>query len=213
MIDLELLQSTSNLSGSYSISAYDYPTANILSVNMHISLRQFLASLFILTISSSVALALPTRTQLGLPSLWRRATKSSKFTRAEFQTYALSAMNALNKAYYHADKGLWGTVDNGNFNGNWWPSANILTMFANYYEKYPTTVPWMANLFDEVLTRAPASAFKGFINDFYDDELWWVLAWIQVYDVTGNTKYLDTAAAIYEDAKSVYGNTPCGGLW
>lgn len=67
-------------------------------------------------------------------------------------------------------------------------------------------------MFQNVLSRAPAFA-NGFLNGFYDDELWWVLAWIAVYDATGNTQYLDKAAAIYEDSKSVWGQTPCGGLW
>jgi len=61
-----------------------------------------------------------------------------------------------------------------------------------------------------------AGGFPGFINGFYDDELWWVLAWIKVYDVTGDVKYLDTAATLYEDSKNAWGTTPAackGGLW
>lgn len=41
------------------------------------------------------------------------------------------------------------------------------------------------------------------------------LAWIAVYDVTGDQQYLSTAESIFEDMKAAYGTTPCGsgGIW
>ncbi|ESZ89901.1 hypothetical protein SBOR_9713 [Sclerotinia borealis F-4128] len=181
---------------------------------MHLFLRQILASLFALAFTSSVVDAVPTNFQRNDPSLVKKAVDVSKLTRIDFQNYAASAINALQKTYWNDSAGLWGQADStGKFNGEWWPSANVLTMMADYYEKYPTTATWMPDLFATVLTHAPAFAFHDFLNGFYDDELWWVLGWIQVYDATGNVTYLNTAATIYEDAKSVYGQTPCGGLW
>lgn len=53
----------------------------------------------------------------------------------------------------------------------------------------------------------------GFLNDYYDDEGWWALAWIAVYDNTGNERYLRTAESIFEDIAASYGTTPCGGVW
>ena len=53
----------------------------------------------------------------------------------------------------------------------------------------------------------------GFLNEYYDDELWWAIAWITVYDVTKDAKYLDTASVIFENAKVAWGTSPCGGLW
>ena len=64
-----------------------------------------------------------------------------------------------------------------------------------------------------LLYSAAQKRFPGFLNEFYDDELWWVLAWIRVYDVTNDEKYLDVAAEIFESSKSAWGQTPCGGLW
>ncbi|QSZ32067.1 hypothetical protein DSL72_001636 [Monilinia vaccinii-corymbosi] len=134
-------------------------------------------------------------------------------TRIYYQNYAASAIDALQKSYFNETAGLWGNKDsNGKLSRDWWDSANVLTTMANYYEKYPTTAPWMPDLFATVFRNAP-SRFHDFVNDYYDDELWWVLAWIQVYDVTGDVTYLNTAADLYEDSKSAWGNTPCGGLW
>jgi hypothetical protein len=199
---------------------------------MHISYGQILASFVALASVPSVVDAMPTRMQsrstIGhkphRSSFFRRATasifsraasSSSTFTAVDYQNYAASSINAMQKSYYNATAGLWGSTDSSTkkFSGDWWNSANTLTMLANYYGKYPSTAPWMLDMFSTVLINAPAFAFKGFLNDYYDDELWWCLAWIQVYDVTQDQKYLDTAVAIYEDAKSVYGQTPCGGLW
>lgn len=180
---------------------------------MHFSLHHVLTSLFAVVFTSSVVDAIPTKIQGDGSSLAKRATDSQAMSRIQYQNYAASAINALQKAYYDPNAGLWGKVDDkGVFSGDWWNSANVLTMMADYYEIYPTTAPWMTDLFATVLAKAP-SKFHNFINGFYDDELWWVLAWIQVYDATGNVTYLNTAASLYEDSKSAWGNTPCGGLW
>ncbi|PQE07432.1 glycoside hydrolase family 76 protein [Rutstroemia sp. NJR-2017a BBW] len=199
---------------------------------MHVSCGQILAAFVALASVPSVVDAMPTsmqsRSTIGQKphrsSFLRRATasifsraasSSSTFTAVDYQNYAASSINAMQKTYYNATAGLWGSTDSKTkkFSGDWWNSANTLTMLANYYGKFPSTAPWMSDLFSTVLVNAPAFAFKGFLNDYYDDELWWCLAWIQVYDATQDQKYLDTAVSIYEDAKSVYGQTPCGGLW
>ena len=61
--------------------------------------------------------------------------------------------------------------------------------------------------------RPPFHRMNGFLNDYYDDEGWWALAWIAVYDVTGNKQYLRTAESIFEDIAASYDTTPCGGVW
>lgn len=53
---------------------------------------------------------------------------------------------------------------------------------------------------------------KGFLNDYYDDEGWWALAWLKVYDNTHQPKYLNMAQEIFEDMKTGWGGK-CGGLW
>jgi predicted alpha-1,6-mannanase (GH76 family) len=55
---------------------------------------------------------------------------------------------------------------------------------------------------------------KGFLNDYYDDEGWWALGWIQAYDVTKNAQYLSTAQSIFADM-AAGATTPCAGgsIW
>ncbi|RCI14064.1 hypothetical protein L249_8050 [Ophiocordyceps polyrhachis-furcata BCC 54312] len=52
--------------------------------------------------------------------------------------------------------------------------------------------------------------FDDFINEFYDDEGWWALAWIRAYDVSGDRQYLEAAASLFKDMQTGTG-TPCGG--
>ncbi|KAF2725411.1 glycoside hydrolase family 76 protein [Polychaeton citri CBS 116435] len=61
--------------------------------------------------------------------------------------------------------------------------------------------------------RPPFITTSGFLNGYYDDEGWWGLAWVAVYDVTGDHRYLQAAEDIFDDMAKAYGTTPCGGLW
>lgn len=62
---------------------------------------------------------------------------------------------------------------------------------------------------DELETRG----FFGFLNEFYDDEGWWALAWIRSWDITRNSVYLDMAESIFEDMKNGTDSICGGGIW
>jgi len=134
--------------------------------------------------------------------LERRASQS------DYVAYAAAAINQMQNQWYNQSTGLWG--------GAWWNSANALTTLADFQAKFPASVPASAaTVFETTLSNAPgAGGYPGFINGFYDDELWWALAWIQVYDVTNNETYLNQAKSIFEDCKTAFdiGST-CGALW
>ncbi|TVY28354.1 Mannan endo-1,6-alpha-mannosidase [Lachnellula hyalina] len=130
-------------------------------------------------------------------------------TAIDFVAYAAAGIDQM-QTYYSASTGLWSNA--------WWNSANALTLLADFQEYFPDKAkPTTNTVFPTTLKQAPANlGFASFINGFYDDELWWVLAWIKVYDVTGDTTYLDTAATLFENSKIAWGTTPAackGGLW
>ena len=127
-------------------------------------------------------------------------------TEADYVRYSIAASNEM-MTWYNAATGL--------FDGAWWNSANVVTTLANLYEQFPNEIRHITDqVFPTTLQQAPtAFGFTGFLNGFYDDELWWTLAWIKVFDVTGEKKYLDKAAEIFEDSKSSFGTSSCGALW
>lgn len=125
--------------------------------------------------------------------------------------YVGRAIDAINKMQ------TWYDPSTGLYQNAWWNSANAITALADFQAAKPGAVNGITGIvFPTSLSKAPSSphGFNNFLNDYYDDELWWALAWIAVYDATGDDKYLDTAATIFENAKDAWGTTPCGGgLW
>ncbi|KAF3767449.1 family 76 glycoside hydrolase, partial [Cryphonectria parasitica EP155] len=55
--------------------------------------------------------------------------------------------------------------------------------------------------------------YSGFLNDYYDDEGWWALAWIKAYDVTSTAEYLSMAESIFADMEGGVNATCGGGIW
>lgn len=68
----------------------------------------------------------------------------------------------------------------------------------------------LADIFAKARTIGEAG---DFINDYYDDEGWWLLAWVEAYNQTGNKQYLDMAKYIFEDMASSWDDTCGGGIY
>ena len=119
---------------------------------------------------------------------------------------ARAAVKALLE-YYNPTTGLFETT-------GWWNSANVLTILADFSSLSPSLdsnlLPLFANIFERAQT--PPSGSASFLNDFYDDEGWWALAWLRVFDRTKEQKYLQMAVTIFEDMTLGWGG-PCGGVW
>jgi hypothetical protein len=128
-------------------------------------------------------------------------------TQHDYAAEVVAAANQMQTSWYNSATGLW--------DGAWWNSANVVTTLADFAQHFPGDIDNVTDkVFPITLAKAPkAAGSAGFINGYYDDELWWTLAWIQVYDVTGNKTYLDTAATIFENSKISFGSSNCGALW
>jgi hypothetical protein len=81
----------------------------------------------------------------------------------------------------------------------------------NTYHKHP--IRSLKSILKRNVIEENVSDPKGFLNGFYDDEGWWALAWISVYDMFGEKKHLDAAAEIFEDMVTTGYNATCGGIW
>ncbi|HEY1903538.1 MAG TPA: glycoside hydrolase family 76 protein [Terracidiphilus sp.] len=105
----------------------------------------------------------------------------------------------------------WYTPSTGLYRSTgWWNSANAMTVLADYarLSKSKQYHSVLANTF--VVAQKTSS---GFLNNFYDDEGWWALAWIDVYDLTRNAQYLAMAESIFADMAGGWDSTCGGGIW
>ena len=149
-------------------------------------------------------------------------------------SHAHSAIIAL-QHWYNETTGLWETT-------GWWNSANALTMLADFVAVDSSLNVVAEHVFRNTFSQAqksslptvkvrtpdtvttytwpdfppgitpPQNGFAGFLNDYYDDEGWWALAWLKIYDLTKEHWYLQTAIEIFEDMTKGWSGT-CGGLW
>lgn len=103
----------------------------------------------------------------------------------------------------------WFNASTGQFNTTgWWNSANALNALTDYMEATNTST-YEPDLATSFAVNKPG----GFINGYYDDEGWWALNWINAYDLTGNTNYLDMAKSIFTNMTGGWGSTCGGGIW
>ncbi len=103
--------------------------------------------------------------------------------------------------WYNQKTGLWDHT-------GWWNSANVLTVLIDFERVTGSkqAEPVAANTYKQNLK-------SGFLNDYYDDEGWWALAWIDAYDLTGNVEYLHTAEDIFNNMTTGWDGTCGGGIW
>jgi len=150
---------------------------------------------------------------------------------ASYNSNAVTAANTLQTFYNHTS-GLWSTT-------GWWNSANCVTALADLTKVdndisivtgavWPNTFVQAQKYNLNQLRTVPGATMStnyyssaqtetvqpnGFLNSFYDDEGWWALAWISVYDLTKESQYLDAAVNIFNDMASTGYNATCGGIW
>lgn len=108
--------------------------------------------------------------------------------------------------------GIWETA-------GWWNSANVLTATIRYAAVTGDTdvLPVIQDVYEKarryrvgVDSTGTPRYCTNFINDYYDDEGWWALAWIEASKLTGEKKYLDMAEIIFDDMTTGW-SEECGG--
>lgn len=103
--------------------------------------------------------------------------------------------------WYNPATGLWDST-------GWWNAANALTVLVDFSRA--THSDDAVSTLERTYSEHQA---KGFLNNFYDDEGWWALAWIDAWDLTHKPEYLATAQQIFDNMQGGWDDTCGGGLW
>ncbi|CAF0961146.1 unnamed protein product [Adineta steineri] len=104
----------------------------------------------------------------------------------------------LVSCYYHNLTGLM-------LNEEKWQSGNTLESLANLISIIDSPLKY---IFNHTFIRTDKSTG----GNCYDDHQWWLLAWIQIYQVDPNMKYLHRAKDIYDTiTKEAWSTNQCSG--
>lgn len=117
----------------------------------------------------------------------------------DFNANTAIAASALQQ-WYNRD-GLWDTT-------GWWNAANCVEAIENVITAQ-NGGPYLRVL-DKTYRR---NVHTRFLNEFYDDEGWWALAWIRAFDLTGEARYLRAARTIFNDMAASWDSHCGGGIW
>jgi uncharacterized protein (UPF0297 family) len=139
---------------------------------------------------------------------WARTTWNA----GNNQTAAATAM----MEFYDLDTDLFdhNTIDNTGY--GWWNSANDLTAIIDNIRvtgmgSYEPIIGWTYATNDPA--GANGDALGDFKSDAIDDTGWWAMAWIDAYQLTGDSAYLATAEDDANYMASYWDSTCGGGVW
>lgn len=130
-------------------------------------------------------------------------TKSAALqNQSDYGQWAKLGIGTL-QAWYDEDTGLYKTT-------GWWNSANAVTVVADYSRI--TGSKEYDHVFSNTFTAAQKT-FPRYINQYYDDEGWWALAWIDAYDLDKDPRYLAMAQSLFTDMSGGWDEVCGGGVW
>jgi predicted alpha-1,6-mannanase (GH76 family) len=156
-----------------------------------------------LLLFAALLLSSPCPAQIGPPPGAANHLRNNPAPTSTYSQQAGAAIVTLQQ-WYSRSSGLYASPT------GWWNAANAITVLGDYEQvtgsgAYDSDI---ANTF-----TAAQSLHPNFVNDYYDDDGWWALAWIEAYDVTGNKQYLAMAETIFTAITGGWDSTCGGGVW
>jgi len=134
-----------------------------------------------------------------LVSIWAGPSRAELVVGNDFNWSTAISAEVLQQWYN--SQGLWDTT-------GWWNAAHCVEAIEN------AIVASNGHEHLEVLNHTfELNSTNRFLNEYYDDEGWWALAWIRAYDLTGEERYLAMAKTIFADLVTGWDDHCGGGIW
>lgn len=139
-------------------------------------------------------------------------TKTKNFTSAD----ATKAYTDFNTAFYSPNDKLYYSTTEKKDIGSVWTQAIYWDMAMNAYErtKDPKYLTLISDIYDGGAKRYDNYNWNNTTPwVIYDDMMWWVIALNHAYELTGDTKYLNTAKAGFARVWNGSYDPANGGMW
>lgn len=128
----------------------------------------------------------------------------------DWNKIADSAQLSMNYFWSASDKVYLGSNTSSNW-GNYWPNAHALDVLVDAYIRTPS--PAIKARMDDLLTGVKAKNGNTWLNYYYDDMEWMVLACLRAFQATGDNVYKDITAILWTDIKNGWSTELGGGIW
>ncbi|MGI1690685.1 glycoside hydrolase family 76 protein [Thermoanaerobacter uzonensis] len=99
--------------------------------------------------------------------------------------------------------------DNGLYSDFWW-EAQLWDTVMDAYQR--TNNSFYRQQIDDVYDGFLAF-YPNFDSKFNDDRAWWALACARAYEITGETRYKDSAKSLFDNIYTFWDTTYGGGIW
>lgn len=136
---------------------------------------------------------------LILLSFCPRAATFHDYSDQALQSFLLKFWKGGDQYFHHT------YPDNGGLTGYW--------TYANGWEAVMDNVERTSKrqYFNWIETLYVGQNERGWGADYYDDLCWMTMALIRAYDLSGDSKYLDRAKAVFVDVQLAWDASCCGG--
>ncbi|TWW01308.1 glycoside hydrolase family 76 protein [Chitinophaga pinensis] len=122
-----------------------------------------------------------------------------------------SSAASLVSNFYNQSGKYFNKNNTGDLTFNYWPNAHALDVLTDVYLR--TNNPAIKTRMDELLEGMKVKNGNTYINHFYDDMEWMVLACLRAYEATSDNDYKTTAELLWNDIKGGWDETWGGGIY
>lgn len=121
---------------------------------------------------------------------------------------------AVLQQWYNPSTGLYRST-------SWWQAANAINALVDYSRRTGSReyLSIIHNTFVQAADRPPCARYTvwctygHFLDNYYDDDSWWALTWVNAYDLTHDPSYLQMAETMFSYITRGWDGTCGGGLW